>query len=67
MRHQALDIFVNKIASHHELQQSEDLRTFLQVDEDTMERARPLEEIMNILTFVAILKKLELLNRMIGY
>ncbi|CBI26452.3 unnamed protein product, partial [Vitis vinifera] len=56
MRRQALDIFVNKIASHHELQQSEDLRTLLQVDEETMEKARPLEEIMNILTFIAILK-----------
>lgn len=33
MRRQALDIFVNRIASHHELQQSEDLRTFLQADE----------------------------------
>ncbi|XP_022000001.2 sorting nexin 1 isoform X2 [Helianthus annuus] len=40
MRRQALDTFVNRIASHHELQQSEDLRTFLQVDEQTMERAR---------------------------
>ena len=56
MRRQALDIFVNKIASHHELQQSEDLRTLLQVDEETMERARLLEEIMNILTFITILK-----------
>ncbi|PSS15905.1 Sorting nexin like [Actinidia chinensis var. chinensis] len=40
MRRQALDIFVNRIASHHELQKSEDLRTFLQADEQTMERAR---------------------------
>ncbi|KAL8213807.1 hypothetical protein R6Q57_003256 [Mikania cordata] len=40
MRCQALDTFVNRIASHHELQQSEDLRTFLQADEQTMERAR---------------------------
>uniref|UniRef100_A0A5B6ZPS5 Putative sorting nexin 1 n=1 Tax=Davidia involucrata TaxID=16924 RepID=A0A5B6ZPS5_DAVIN len=40
MRRQALDIFVNRIASHYELQQSEDLRTFLQADEQTMERAR---------------------------
>ncbi|KAF5473538.1 hypothetical protein F2P56_010142 [Juglans regia] len=38
MRCQALDTFVNRIASHHELQQSEDLRTFLQADEETMER-----------------------------
>lgn len=36
MRRQALDIFVNRIASHHELQQSEDLRTFLQADEEVM-------------------------------
>ncbi|XP_059668695.1 sorting nexin 1 [Cornus florida] len=43
MRRQALDIFVNRIASHHELQQSEDLRTFLQADEQTMERARSQE------------------------
>ena len=34
MRRQALDIFVNRIASHHALQQSEDLRTFLQADEE---------------------------------
>ncbi|KAI3682405.1 hypothetical protein L1987_82368 [Smallanthus sonchifolius] len=40
MRRQALDTFVNRIALHHELQQSEDLRTFLQADEQTMERAR---------------------------
>ncbi|KAJ4830112.1 Sorting nexin-1 [Turnera subulata] len=43
MRRQALDVFVNRIASHHELQQSEDLRTFLQADEETMERLRSLE------------------------
>lgn len=36
MRRQALDIFVNRIASHHALQQSEDLRTFLQADEEVM-------------------------------
>ncbi|KAK4281677.1 hypothetical protein QN277_013140 [Acacia crassicarpa] len=40
MRRQALDIFINRIASHHELQQSEDLRTFLQADEEAMERFR---------------------------
>ncbi|XP_076881276.1 sorting nexin 1-like isoform X2 [Bidens hawaiensis] len=40
MRRQALDTFVNRIASHHELQQSEDLRIFLEADEQTMERAR---------------------------
>lgn len=36
MRRQALDVFVNRIASHHELQQSEDLRTFLQADEEVI-------------------------------
>ncbi|KAL0728544.1 hypothetical protein Bca4012_024637 [Brassica carinata] len=40
MRRAALDIFVNRIALHPELQQSEDLRTFLQADEETMERFR---------------------------
>lgn len=34
MRHRALDVFLNRIASHHELRRSEDLRTFLQVDEE---------------------------------
>ncbi|ONK71303.1 uncharacterized protein A4U43_C04F7080 [Asparagus officinalis] len=43
MRRQALDIFVNRIASHPELKQSEDLRIFLQEDEETMERARSQE------------------------
>lgn len=33
MRRQALDVFINRIASHHELQQSEDLRKFLLEDE----------------------------------
>ncbi|KAK7842861.1 sorting nexin 1 [Quercus suber] len=37
MRRQALDIFVNRIASHHALQQSEDLRTFLQADEEDVQ------------------------------
>ncbi|XP_009764236.1 sorting nexin 1 [Nicotiana sylvestris] len=40
MRRQALDVFINRIASHHALRQSDDLRTFLQADEQTMERAR---------------------------
>ncbi|KAL2599681.1 hypothetical protein AAZX31_10G070100 [Glycine max] len=40
MRRQALDVFVNRIASHHELKQSEDLRLFLQAEEETMERLR---------------------------
>lgn len=43
LRRQALDVFVNRIASHHELRQSEDLRIFLQADELTMERARSME------------------------
>ncbi|QHO25948.1 sorting nexin 1 [Arachis duranensis] len=43
MRRQALDLFVNRIASHHELQQSEDLRMFLQAEEETMERLRAQE------------------------
>ncbi|KAL2900163.1 Sorting nexin 1 [Bienertia sinuspersici] len=40
MRRQGLDIFVNRIASHPELRQSDDLRLFLQADEETMERVR---------------------------
>lgn len=36
MRRQALDVFVNRIAAHNDLQQSEDLRTFLQADEEVM-------------------------------
>ncbi|CAA0821490.1 Sorting nexin 1 [Striga hermonthica] len=40
MRRQALDVFVNRIASHHEIQKSDDLRIFLQADEQTMDRAR---------------------------
>ncbi|KAL3618292.1 hypothetical protein CASFOL_038613 [Castilleja foliolosa] len=36
MRRQALDVFVNRIASHHELHQSEDLRIFLQADEQAL-------------------------------
>ncbi|GAV57633.1 PX domain-containing protein/Vps5 domain-containing protein [Cephalotus follicularis] len=43
MRRQALDVFVNRIALHQELQQSDDLRTFLQADEETMERLRSQE------------------------
>ncbi|KAL5538470.1 hypothetical protein UlMin_045919 [Ulmus minor] len=35
MRRQGLDIFVNRVASHHELQQSEDLRTFLLRSQET--------------------------------
>lgn len=36
MRRQALDTFINRIASHCELQQSEDLRIFLQADEEVI-------------------------------
>lgn len=36
MRRQALDVFVNRIASHGELQRSFELRTFLQADEEVM-------------------------------
>ncbi|CAM8952547.1 unnamed protein product [Rhodiola kirilowii] len=43
MRRQGLDLFVNRVAAHHELQQSEDLKIFLQADEDTMARARSQE------------------------
>ncbi|KAB2034852.1 hypothetical protein ES319_D04G112600v1 [Gossypium barbadense] len=52
-RRQALDVFVNRIASHNELQQSEDLRTFLQADEEDVQskvsdvvlgKEKPLEE-----------------------
>ncbi|GMH30132.1 hypothetical protein Nepgr_031975 [Nepenthes gracilis] len=46
MRRQALDIFVNRVASHHELRQSDDLRLFLQADEETMERARAQEMVI---------------------
>jgi hypothetical protein len=34
LRRKALDLFINRIASHAELKQSEDLRTFLQADEE---------------------------------
>lgn len=43
MRRQALDIFINRIASHPELRQSMDLRIFLQEDEERMDRARSQE------------------------
>lgn len=36
MRRQALDLFVNRIASHRDLKQSDDLRMFLQADEQVM-------------------------------
>ncbi|KAJ7971620.1 sorting nexin 1 [Quillaja saponaria] len=53
MRCQALDILVNRIASHSELQQSEDLRTFLEADEEDVQskvndvvlrKEKPIEE-----------------------
>ncbi|KAJ3677941.1 hypothetical protein LUZ60_001744 [Juncus effusus] len=43
MRRQALDVFINRIASHPELKQSEDLRTFLLEEEERMERIRSIE------------------------
>ncbi|KAF0918544.1 hypothetical protein E2562_025148 [Oryza meyeriana var. granulata] len=43
LRRQALDLFVNRIASHPELKQSEDFRIFLQADEEKMDRARSYE------------------------
>ncbi|VAH65929.1 hypothetical protein VPH35_046324 [Triticum aestivum] len=43
LRRQALDLFINRLASHPELKQSEDLRTFLQADEEKMDRARSYE------------------------
>ncbi|KAK8946698.1 Sorting nexin 1 [Platanthera zijinensis] len=43
LRRQALDVFINRVASHPELRRSEDLRIFLQEDEETMERARSQE------------------------
>lgn len=45
LRQRALDIFLNRIASHPQLRLSEDLRNFLQADEEVwaMERARSQE------------------------
>nr|TKW17863.1 hypothetical protein SEVIR_5G396200v2 [Setaria viridis] len=43
LRRQALDLFINRIASHPELKQSEVLRVFLQADEEKMDRARSYE------------------------
>ncbi|XP_074285890.1 sorting nexin 1 isoform X1 [Silene latifolia] len=43
MRRQGLDTFVNRIASHRDLRLSDDLRLFLQADEETMERVRAQE------------------------
>ncbi|XP_057549588.1 sorting nexin 1-like [Amaranthus tricolor] len=43
MRRQGLDIFVNRIASHPQLRQSDDLRLFLQAEEETMELVRAQE------------------------
>ncbi|XP_051114239.1 sorting nexin 1-like isoform X2 [Andrographis paniculata] len=42
-RRQALDVFINRIAAHPELRQSEDLRIFLQASEQTMESARAVD------------------------
>uniref|UniRef100_A0A0D9V837 PX domain-containing protein n=1 Tax=Leersia perrieri TaxID=77586 RepID=A0A0D9V837_9ORYZ len=43
LRRRALDLFVNRIAVHPELKQSEDFRIFLQADEEKMDRARSYE------------------------
>ncbi|KAM7254689.1 hypothetical protein ACFE04_019930 [Oxalis oulophora] len=43
MRRQALDVFVNRIASHQQLRHCDDLRNFLQADEEMMERLRSQE------------------------
>ncbi|KAF2953448.1 hypothetical protein DAI22_01g408800 [Oryza sativa Japonica Group] len=43
LRRQALDLFVNRIASHPELKQSGDLKIFLQADEEKMDRERSYE------------------------
>ncbi|KAJ4810967.1 Sorting nexin 1 [Rhynchospora pubera] len=43
MRRQALDVFINRIASHPVLRKSEDLRTFLLEEEERMERIRSIE------------------------
>ncbi|KAF7038741.1 hypothetical protein CFC21_048868 [Triticum aestivum] len=50
LRRQALDLFINRLASHPELKQSEDLRTFLQADEESkvsdvvLGKEKPVEE-----------------------
>ena len=49
MRRQALDIFVNRIASHQELQPSEALKTFLQADEEVILSVRGLWSLFNCL------------------
>ncbi|KAG6544365.1 hypothetical protein Mapa_014199 [Marchantia paleacea] len=43
VRRRALDVFLNRIASHPQLRSSEDLKNFLQADEEAMEKARLLE------------------------
>ncbi|BBN17760.1 sorting nexin-1/2 [Marchantia polymorpha subsp. ruderalis] len=45
VRRRALDVFLNRIASHPQLRSSEDLKNFLQADEEVwaMEKARLLE------------------------
>lgn len=43
LRRRGLDVFINRIASHSQLQHSEDLKHFLQAEEEAMERVRSLE------------------------
>jgi len=43
LRRRGLDVFINRIASHPQLQHSEDLKHFLQAEEEAMERVRSLE------------------------
>ncbi|CAK9212384.1 unnamed protein product [Sphagnum jensenii] len=43
VRRRALDVFMNRIATHPQLHMSEDLKNFLQADEEAMERARSAE------------------------
>ncbi|KAI3720569.1 hypothetical protein L2E82_31558 [Cichorium intybus] len=58
MRRQALDSFVNRIALHHELQKSEDLRTFLQADEQSANAFRQQCELAETIK----LKEIDLLH-----
>uniref|UniRef100_A0A0D6QV86 PX domain-containing protein n=1 Tax=Araucaria cunninghamii TaxID=56994 RepID=A0A0D6QV86_ARACU len=43
LRRRGLDVFINRIASHPQLRQSEDLKFFLQANEESMERTRSQE------------------------
>ncbi|XP_057843444.2 sorting nexin 1 isoform X1 [Cryptomeria japonica] len=43
LRRRGLDVFLNRIASHPQLRQNEDLKFFLQVNEEAMDRTRSVE------------------------